>query len=365
VYFGPVEIRNWQVPGQEQVLTYPLPSVRLTNGVPSYLRRDHLGSIRAITDATGAKIESAVYKPFGEQTETLSPANLTPESKGWIGKRYDADAGLQYLNARYYDPVLGLFLQPDWFEVLRPGVGTNRFSYSFNDPVNKLDPTGNTAEAIALEAELDAMRASGTAQYQVLNLIADQARRQADGSRQNEIFAQIAAESQQMAIDQAMAILGSSNPQSTGPQPRPGFVVPTRLTAPTKILGNPQVTRGADGLIHAATSVKLVIEQVLTLGPRNVSAIHFNRPLSAIFGIGDRRRPDVTIVTRDGCVVLCEVASRTQTLASQLSKLNSMAGSVRTSTGATVSVVARSLNTSLQKGPSGLLSSLHSLVKRK
>jgi hypothetical protein len=29
--------------------------------------------------------------------------------------------------------------------VLKPGVGTNRFSYSFNDPVNKRDPLGNAA----------------------------------------------------------------------------------------------------------------------------------------------------------------------------------------------------------------------------
>ena len=33
-----------------------------------------------------------------------------PETKGWIGERSDADAGLQYLNARYYDPELSLFL---------------------------------------------------------------------------------------------------------------------------------------------------------------------------------------------------------------------------------------------------------------
>ena len=25
------------------------------------------------------------------------------ETKGFIGERFDADAGLQYLNARYYD----------------------------------------------------------------------------------------------------------------------------------------------------------------------------------------------------------------------------------------------------------------------
>ena len=41
---------------------------------------------------------------------------------------YDADAGLQYLNARYYDPELSLFLQPDWFEVTKAGIRTNRFS---------------------------------------------------------------------------------------------------------------------------------------------------------------------------------------------------------------------------------------------
>ncbi len=109
-----------------------------------FLHRDHLDSVRAITDGTGAVVERAVYKPFGEQTEWLTASQPAPESKGWIGERFDADAGLQYLNARYYDPVLGMFLQPDWFDVMQAGVGTNRFSYSFNDPINKADPNGNS-----------------------------------------------------------------------------------------------------------------------------------------------------------------------------------------------------------------------------
>jgi len=45
----------------------------------------------------------------------------------------------------YYDPDIGLFTQPDWWEVTTPGVGTNRYSYSFNDPVNLMDPGGNGA----------------------------------------------------------------------------------------------------------------------------------------------------------------------------------------------------------------------------
>lgn len=38
-----------------------------------------------------------------------------------------------------------MFIQPDWFDPTQPGVGTNRYSYSFNDPINHLDPNGNEA----------------------------------------------------------------------------------------------------------------------------------------------------------------------------------------------------------------------------
>jgi hypothetical protein len=36
-----------------------------------------------------------------------------------------------------------MFIQPDWLDPVLPGVGTNRYSYSFNDPVNLTDPNGN------------------------------------------------------------------------------------------------------------------------------------------------------------------------------------------------------------------------------
>ena len=38
-----------------------------------------------------------------------------------------------------------MFIQPDWFETTDDGVGTNRYSYSFNDPVNLSDPSGNVS----------------------------------------------------------------------------------------------------------------------------------------------------------------------------------------------------------------------------
>ncbi len=140
--FGPVEIRNFGRP-DEEVLTYPHPHIRVRNGAEvHYLHHDHLGSVATITDSAGAVVEDRHYAPFGEIA--AATGGITPvETIGFIGERYDGDAGLQYLNARYYDPRLGLFIQPDWFEVTAPGVGTNRYSYSFNDPVNNLDRTGN------------------------------------------------------------------------------------------------------------------------------------------------------------------------------------------------------------------------------
>src|SRR5690606_17905780 len=94
------------------------------------LHADGLGSVRAVTDEAGAAVERTAYRPFGEEVALALPLAL-PETKGFIGERYDEAAGLQYRNARYYDPRLGMFLQPDWWEVTEPGVGTNRYSYAF------------------------------------------------------------------------------------------------------------------------------------------------------------------------------------------------------------------------------------------
>jgi RHS repeat-associated protein len=62
--------------------------------------------------------------------------------KGYINQRNDPSTGLLYLNARYLDPDLGLFTQPDTLDPLQPGVGTNRYAYAGGDPVNKADPGG-------------------------------------------------------------------------------------------------------------------------------------------------------------------------------------------------------------------------------
>jgi len=109
------------------------------------MHRDQLSSTVMITDANADWGVERAYAPFGTDKEwnNASAVDPLPEDIGFIGERKDAVSGLHYLNARYYDPKLRMFIQPDWIEVTEPGVGTNRYAYSGNDPVNLWDHRGN------------------------------------------------------------------------------------------------------------------------------------------------------------------------------------------------------------------------------
>ncbi|MFZ5789555.1 MAG: RHS repeat-associated core domain-containing protein [Pseudomonadota bacterium] len=130
---------------QGGTMTKYLPGDTKRSGASTWwLHRDHLISVRAETDATGAVVQRAHYKPYGERLTTVS---LIPESKGFIGERTDDETGLTYLHARYYDPVLGRFIQPDTFDPTLEGVGVNRYAYAGNDPINQSDPNGHFTDS--------------------------------------------------------------------------------------------------------------------------------------------------------------------------------------------------------------------------
>ncbi|MCP4128382.1 MAG: hypothetical protein GY753_15165, partial [Gammaproteobacteria bacterium] len=92
---------------------------------------------RVVTDNSGASTETSVYAAYGERQGN------TTETKGFIGERHDPETGLIYLNARYYDPVTARFISPDDWDPVLDGVGTNRYAYAGNDPVNKSDANGH------------------------------------------------------------------------------------------------------------------------------------------------------------------------------------------------------------------------------
>jgi RHS repeat-associated protein len=120
---------------------FPHPDVMVesTGGVnvTKFMHRDHLASVRLITKMDGTVQESSRYAAYGE------PKAVSSLSKGYIGERVDPETGLNYLNARYYDAALGRFISPDDWDPTLAGVGTNRYAYAGNDPVNKSDANGH------------------------------------------------------------------------------------------------------------------------------------------------------------------------------------------------------------------------------
>ncbi|MER9560401.1 RHS repeat-associated core domain-containing protein, partial [Mesorhizobium sp. M0323] len=120
---------------------YPHPDVKVTGATKAFLHRDHLASVRMVTDASGAIAEQTSYASYGERLNTGFQTQ-----KSYIGERFDPETGLLYLNARYMDPVLGRFISPDDWDPTKEGVGTNRYAYAQNDPVNKSDPNGHATD---------------------------------------------------------------------------------------------------------------------------------------------------------------------------------------------------------------------------
>jgi RHS repeat-associated protein len=103
-----------------------------------YYLLDGLGSVAAVTDASGNVVATYSYEPFGKvksQTGTLSnPYRWL----GALGVYFDAATSLYKMGTRYYDPALGRFTQADPV----PGGSANRYDYAAQDPVNASDPTG-------------------------------------------------------------------------------------------------------------------------------------------------------------------------------------------------------------------------------
>ncbi|XWN29787.1 MAG: RHS repeat-associated core domain-containing protein [Devosia sp.] len=128
------------------VLTkYPLPDAKRIALQTYGVHLDYDNSVRAVTNPGGTRVTRISYAPYGEQTRVNQTPTPAEESKSFLSERFDEAAGLMYLNARYYDPIIARFVQPDHLDPIVSGVGVNRYAYALNEPVNLSDPTGQTA----------------------------------------------------------------------------------------------------------------------------------------------------------------------------------------------------------------------------
>ncbi len=107
----------------------------------NYHHTDHLGSSSIITNSSGAKVEDIYYYPYGEIKTDSGTLNVRHK---FTDQEWDAETGLYYYGARYYDPRLARFISADTIvpEPFYP-QSLNRYAYTINNPVILRELDGN------------------------------------------------------------------------------------------------------------------------------------------------------------------------------------------------------------------------------
>jgi RHS repeat-associated protein len=108
-----------------------------------FYTRDHLGSIREMTDSSGTVRARYTYDPFGRRSHLAGDLDA---DFGLAGMFWTAEARLCLTRFRAYDPELGRWLSRDPIRNAEVQEGANLYAYAGNDPVNVADPLGLCCE---------------------------------------------------------------------------------------------------------------------------------------------------------------------------------------------------------------------------
>ena len=116
------------------------------NGVTYTYVYNGLGDVMEILDKDGNAVVSYLYDAWGAPISITGPMASTLGAQNPIryrGYYYDTETGLYYLQSRYYDPVVGRFINGDGYVSTGQGIlGHNMFAYCGNNPISRKDHTG-------------------------------------------------------------------------------------------------------------------------------------------------------------------------------------------------------------------------------
>jgi RHS repeat-associated protein len=101
-----------------------------------YYTRDHLGSIREVTDANGNLVAQMAYDVWGN--ESVIQGNMNVDF-GFTGHYFHQASGLNLAMYREYSPTLGRWINRD--PIAEKG-GPNLYAYVNDEPINRFDPLG-------------------------------------------------------------------------------------------------------------------------------------------------------------------------------------------------------------------------------
>jgi len=126
---------------------------------------DGHGSVRALTNTSGAVTDTYDYDAFGN---LIHSTGSTPNNYLFAGEQFDPDLALYYNRARYLNVSTGRFWTMDPFE----GYGFDpdafhKYLYAEDDPANHLDRSGNQVDDLVADAVEETLETMPTLQPEV------------------------------------------------------------------------------------------------------------------------------------------------------------------------------------------------------
>ena len=121
------------------------------NGTQYYYVCNLQGDVVKILNTSGAVVASYTYDAWGKVTSSGSIGQINPIR--YRGYYYDTDTGFYYLQSRYYDPTVKRFISADDTSLIGANgdfISFNLYAYCLNNPINSVDPNGNSALAIGI-----------------------------------------------------------------------------------------------------------------------------------------------------------------------------------------------------------------------
>ncbi|GIO14791.1 hypothetical protein J19TS2_43460 [Cohnella xylanilytica] len=111
----------------------------------SYFLFNGHGDVVHTVSESGTVENQYDYDIFGNPILTVEQYS---SSIRYSGEFYDAEVGLYYLRARYYDPYIGRFISEDTYTGQADDpLSLNLYTYVHNDPIMFWDPTGHWVES--------------------------------------------------------------------------------------------------------------------------------------------------------------------------------------------------------------------------
>ncbi len=101
------------------------------------------------------------HDTFGTRAHVKTANSGSNQHFGYTGEMFDAESGLLYLRARYYDPAIGRFISADpYLGRMAQPVTQNRYIYVHNNPLLFVDPSGLCSVLDTHTRWIDCMRKS-------------------------------------------------------------------------------------------------------------------------------------------------------------------------------------------------------------